>query len=391
MSHHRRKMINNQNKKSGDEIIPILEVRDSTLYIKKFPEEKLTRNASGIIYKKFIGSFSKSRPSSVKIDLSKVVPKDIHALAFLDSCGTFCAKNNVRICISGVSEELNEILTKLEFKESCKGIITEYTHAHPDSVFVTLGNATSKLIKDAKKFLGFIGELSSAVYYSIRHPGKVQWKETFYYMDRTGADAVPIVCLICFLMGAILAFQGVVQMGRFGLAIYVANLVGLSIVKELGPLMVAVICIGRAGSAFAAEIGTMKVSEELDAMDTMGLNTSRFLVIPKMIALVCVMPLLTIMGDIAGVFGGMVVGVLKSGVSVNEYYLRTIQAISASDMFEGIMKTVVFAVLIAAIGCLRGFEAENDAKGVGRAATSSVVSGIFLIVIADAVITALIS
>jgi phospholipid/cholesterol/gamma-HCH transport system permease protein len=210
-------------------------------------------------------------------------------------------------------------------------------------------------------------------------------------MDKSGADAVPIVILICFLMGAILAFQGVVQMGRFGLSIYVANLVGLAIIKELGALMVAMICIGRAGSAFAAEIGTMKVSEELDAMETMGLNTNRFLVMPKMIALVCVMPLLTIIGDIAGIFGGMVVGVLKSNVSVSEYYLRTIEAVSGLDMFECIMKSIVFAVLIAAIGCLRGFEAENDAKGVGSAATSSVVSGIFLIVVADAVITALLN
>ncbi len=385
-------MRNNQKKKFQDEVIPILETKGNILYIKNFPEDKLTRNASGLTYNKFIIQFEKKRPSGIKIDLANVTSNDIHALAFLDSCGIFCAINKVRICISGASNSLNEMLEKLKFKNSCEGVLAEdIQHTHPDSVFVTLGNATLELIVDTKKFFGFIGDLTTAVYYSILHPRKVQWKETFYYMDRAGADAVPIVFLICFLMGAILAFQGVVQMGRFGLSIFVANLVGLSIVKELGPLMVAMICIGRAGSAFAAEIGTMKVSEELDAMETMGLNTSRFLVIPKMIALVCVMPLLTIVGDIAGVIGGMLVGVLQSGVTLSEYYLRTIQAVSAFDMFEGIMKSIVFAVLIAAIGCLRGFEAENDAKGVGRAATSSVVSGIFLIVIADAVITAIYS
>ena len=384
-------MNNNQKVKTNNENIPVLEKRDNILFINNFPKEELTRNASGIVYKQFEAYFEKKHPSRVKIDLSNVTSKDIHALAFLDSCGVFCAKRNIRICISGVSSELNEMLSKLEFKESCDGVLTEYMHTRPDSIFITLGKATFNFIDDTRKLFGFIGELTSAVYYSIRYPRKVQWKETLYYMDKSGADAVPIVILICFLMGAILAFQGVVQMGRFGLSIYVANLVGLAIIKELGALMVAMICIGRAGSAFAAEIGTMKVSEELDAMETMGLNTSRFLVIPKMIALVCVMPLLTIIGDIAGVLGGMVVGVLKSNVSVSEYYLRTLEAVSGLDMFEGIMKSIVFAVLIAAIGCLRGFEAENDAKGVGSAATSSVVSGIFLIVVADAVITALIN
>jgi phospholipid/cholesterol/gamma-HCH transport system permease protein len=384
-------MGNNKNAKLDIGYIPTLETHNNILYVKEVFGDKLTRNIAGILYRKFTACFKDSHPLQVKIDLSNVSAKDIHALAFIDSCGLYCSKQNVRICISGVDKSLNEMLEKLEFKDTCKGFLSEYKIARPDSVFVTIGKGTSKFIEDTKSFLGFIGELSSAVYCSIRHPGKVQWKETIYYMDKSGANAVPIVFLICFLMGAILAFQGVVQMGRFGLSVYVANLVGLSIVKELGALMVAIICIGRAGSAFAAEIGTMKVSEELDAMETMGLNTNRFLVMPKIIALVCVMPLLTIIGDVAGILGGMVVGVLKSGISVNEFYLRTIQAISTSDMLEGIMKSVIFAILIAAIGCLRGFEANNDAKGVGSAATSSVVSGIFLIVIADAVITALIS
>jgi phospholipid/cholesterol/gamma-HCH transport system permease protein len=383
-------MKKNKNVKVNNEHIPILETCDDVLSITDFPENKLTRNASGSLYRKFITCFNDTSLSQVKIDLSNVTAKDIHALAFLDSCGLYCAKRNVRICVSGVNESLSEILEKIEFKKTCEGVLDEYRMS-PDSIFVTLGEATSKFIGDVKNFLGFIGELISAVYSSISHPGKVQWKETVYYMDRAGADAVPIVFLLCFLMGAIMAFQGIVQMGRFGLSVYTANLVGLVIVKELGALMVAMICIGRAGSAFAAEIGTMKVSEELDAMETMGLNTGRFLVMPKIIALVCVMPLLTIIGDVAGVLGGMVVGVLEGGVSVNEYYLGTIHAISGWDVCEGVLKSFVFAVLIASIGCLRGFEAENDAKGVGRAATSSVVSGLFLIVVADAVITAILN
>ena len=381
----------NQNRNISDSHSPILEINDAVLCVKKFPCGAFTRKASGIVYKQFLKMIHDNHPVEVSFDLADVTPRDIHVLAFLDSCGIFSVKHNIPISVSGVDAALNEMLEKIEFNKLCEGIPVEHVSQLADSMFVTLGNATLRLIRDAKNVFGFIGELTSAVFYSLRHPRKIQWKETLYYMDRSGADAVPIVCLICFLMGAILAFQGVVQMGRFGLSVYVANLVGLSIVKELGALMVAVICIGRAGSAYAAEIGTMKVSEELDAMETMGLDIGRFLVIPKIIALVCVMPLLTIIGDIFGILGGMVVGVLKSGVSINEYYLRTIQAISYSDMIEGVMKSIVFAILIAMIGCLRGLEADNDAKGVGKAATSAVVTGVFFIVVADAVITALLS
>ena len=384
-------MIKSRKKNSVDIEIPTVSFEDNILYLKDFPKIKLTRQASGIIYNKLNKIIPKQKPFGIQVDLTNVTPKDIHALALLDSISIVCSRNKVRVCLSGINEELSKMLDKLDFHESCEGIPEEIKILEADPIFETLGNATYELYNDAKKILGFIGELTSAISCSIRHPRKVLWKETFYYMDKTGADAVPIIFLMCFLMGAILAFQGVVQMGRFGLSVYVANLVGLSIVKELGALMVAIICIGRAGSAFAAEIGTMKVSEEIDAMETMGLKISRFLVIPKVIALVCVMPLLTIIGDVAGILGGMLVAVLKGGISTNEFYQRTIQAVTTSDLLEGIMKSLIFATLIAMIGCLRGFEAENDAKGVGRATTSSVVSGIFLIVVADAIITALIN
>jgi phospholipid/cholesterol/gamma-HCH transport system permease protein len=206
-------------------------------------------------------------------------------------------------------------------------------------------------------------------------------------MDMCGSDALPIVTMICFLMGLILGFQTAVQMHKYGGDIFTADLVGFSITKELGPLMVAVIATGRAGSAFAAEIGTMKVSEEIDAMETMGLVTSRFLIMPKMIAMIMVIPILTVFGDIAGLFGGFLVGWLKLGIPPVAYYNRTILVLTPMTFVLGLVKSAVFAFLIAAVGCMRGFEAGSDAKGVGRSATSAVVSGIFLIVIADALLT----
>ena len=237
--------------------------------------------------------------------------------------------------------------------------------------------------------ISYVGELVQALWQAALHPRQVRWRDTFTYMDRCGADALPIVTLICFLMGLILGFQSAIQMHTFGADIFVADLVGLSICKELGPLMVAMICTGRAGSSFAAEIGTMKVSEEIDALVTMGLDPNRFLVVPKLLALVVVMPMLAIFGDIAGVAGGFVVGMFQLNLPFIAYWNETVNAIGPWDVTEGLIKSGVFAFLIAAVGCNRGLRTEGGAQGVGGATTSAVVSGIFLVIVADAVMTLL--
>ncbi len=276
-------------------------------------------------------------------------------------------------------------------KNSAENNVTDF-HAHEMTpVIVNAGDFALKTGKEIIYFLAFLGETAEALWYAIRHPRKIRWKETLYYMDVCGSDAVPIVCMICLLMGLILGFQSALQMQKYGTGIYVADLVGLSIVKELGPLMVAMICIGRAGSAFAAELGTMKVGEEIDAMTTMGFVPSRFLVVPKILALLAVMPLLTIFGDIMGIAGGFLVGKIKLGIPIIAYYERSLIAIKPQFVVEGLIKSIVFSVLIGVVGCYRGIQAPNDTQGVGRAATSAVVSGIFLVVIADCLITMILS
>jgi phospholipid/cholesterol/gamma-HCH transport system permease protein len=254
-----------------------------------------------------------------------------------------------------------------------------------------LGEVLIRLWRDTFNILAIIGEIAEAVWAAIKNPRKVRWRETLYYMDVCGADALPISCMICYLMGLILGFQSSLQMQKFGTDLYVADLVGLSIVKELGPMMVAMICAGRAGSAFAAEISNMKVSEEIDALVTMGFKPSRFLIIPKLIALVLVMPVLTIFGNVVGIIGGMTVGVFSLGLPMITYFNRTVLIVTPRFFMEGILKSAVFAILIAAVGCLRGLEAKNDTHGVGAAATSAVVSGIFLIIVADTLMTYLFS
>ncbi len=348
---------------------------------------RLPKEQAGAAYER-ITTLLVHKPAELRFALKDVQPDNYYALALIDACEKLAERRGVPFSLAEASPQLIDAVKKLgdsdedakkERRRVLKGI----------SAFILAGETALKLAEDAKSLLGFIGDLAESTWDSLRRPSKIRWREIYYYMDKTGSDAVPIISLICFLMGVILAFQGIVQMGKFGLKIFVADLVGLAIVKELGPLMVAMICTGRAGSAFAAEIGTMKVNEELDAMETMGLKSARFLVIPKIIALVAVMPLLTVIGDIVGIVGGMVVAVVRGGLALQEYYLRTLHAMTPWTMTEGLVKSVVFAALIAAIGCFRGFQADNDAKGVGRAATSAVVSGIFLVVLADAFITML--
>lgn len=253
--------------------------------------------------------------------------------------------------------------------------------------FINCGDNVAMVWLRSLQLLWFIGDTSSAFYEICKNPKKIRWRETLYYMDLCGREAFGIVSLICFLMGLILGFQASVQMHAFGADIFVADLVGFTILRELGPIMVALICTGRAGSAFAAEIGTMKVNEEIDAMTTMGLNPTRFLVIPKIVALSMVMPLLTIAGDFFGILGGLAAAKSQLEIGTFQYLDRTVSVLGSADLMEGVIKSFVFAILISGIGCLRGLQSTADAQGVGRSATSAVVSGIFLVILSGTILT----
>lgn len=255
------------------------------------------------------------------------------------------------------------------------------------SLATRLGGETLKVLADFRELVVFTGELMLGLRDAALRPGRMRWRETWLYMERTGLDGIPIVALISFLMGLITAFQAAVQLTQFGADIYVANLVGLSIVRELGPLMTAIIAAGRSGAAFAAEIGTMKVSDEVDALTTMGLDRTRFLVTPKVLSLLVMLPCLTLCADLVGILGGMTVAVLGLGLPVVVYVRQTRLAMGIWDVYSGLIKSVAFAILIAGVGCLRGFQAGAGAESVGRITTSAIVAGIFLIIVADAVFT----
>ena len=214
---------------------------------------------------------------------------------------------------------------------------------------------------------------------------RFRWSDAFLIMQECGAEALPIVGLISLLTGLILGFVGSINLEAFGASILVADLVAVGVVREMGCIMTAVIMCGRTGAAFAAQLGTMKVNEEIDSFTTFGFSSIDFLVLPRMLALMLMMPVLCVFADMFGMLGGLMVSVSIMDVTITEYVTQTINSITALDFFTGIMKGSVFGILIALTGCLRGIQCGSSAAAVGEASTSAVVAGITSIVLADAV------
>jgi phospholipid/cholesterol/gamma-HCH transport system permease protein len=246
-----------------------------------------------------------------------------------------------------------------------------------------IGGASLDIYDDFVSIMTFLGDLLTALIRSIFHPRSVRWDDVFFYMKRAGVEGLPIVGLINFLLGLIIAFMSSLQLKQFGANIYVASLVGVAMVSELGPIMTAIIVAGRSGSAFAAEIGTMKVNEEVDALVTMGFDPTRFLAVPKVLAAMLVVPVLTLYADFFGIAGGLVVGVLGLDLTVYTYIQETMKVLTIASIVKSMIKSVVFAVLISGIGCQRGFQVRGGAEAVGSATTSAVVAAIFLIIVMD--------
>jgi len=252
-----------------------------------------------------------------------------------------------------------------------------------DNIMEQVGESSLRIFNDFVSIITFLGDLITALIYSLIHPRSIRWEDLLFYMKRAGVEGLPIIGLINFLLGLIIAFMSSLQLKQFGANIYVAQLVGVAMVTELGPIMTAIIVAGRSGSAFAAEIGTMKVNEEVDALVSMGFDPTRFLAIPKVLAAMLVVPVLTLYADFFGVAGGLVVGVLGLDLTVYTYVQETMKVISIMDIVKSLIKSVVFAVLIAGIGCQRGFQVRGGAEAVGASTTSAVVAAIFLIIVMD--------
>jgi phospholipid/cholesterol/gamma-HCH transport system permease protein len=253
-----------------------------------------------------------------------------------------------------------------------------------DSSVEEIGEIAADVWRDVHDQVSFIGESVSALAHAVRHPSSVRWRDVWFICEKVGADALPIVALISFLLGVILAFQSAIPMRRFGAEIFVADLIGLAMLRELGPLMTAILLAGRTGAAFAAEIGTMKVNQEVDALTTMGLDPVRFLVTTRVIAALLMTPLLTLFADLVSLLGGAIT--LQSFSIPFITFVHEVEGtVDFSDFMAGFVKSFVFAILIAGIGCLRGLQTAAGASAVGDSATRAVVSGIILLVIVDGI------
>jgi phospholipid/cholesterol/gamma-HCH transport system permease protein len=240
---------------------------------------------------------------------------------------------------------------------------------------------------ELKNLVAFLGDLIQSAFSLIKGTGRFRFFDLMTYIQDCGPGSLPIVSLISFLVGLILAFVGALQLSLFGAQMYLADLVGLGMTREMGALMVGIIMAGRTGASYAAQIGTMNVNSEIDALKTMGFNPMEFLVMPRMLALILVMPLLCLYADFMGMLGGAAVAIGLFDISSTEYWTRTELAVQFKDVLVGLFKASIFGILIAYSGCLRGMQCGRSASAVGDAATSAVVTGIILIVISDSLIT----
>ena len=251
-------------------------------------------------------------------------------------------------------------------------------------MFELTGRITVGIFTQLVEMLSFVGETAAVIAKSILEPKRIRWRPILYNIRSAGFDALPIVGLLSFLLGVVVAYQGAGQLRQYGANIFVADLVGLSMLREFSPLITAIIIAGRSGSAYAAQIGTMAVTEEIDAMRTLGISPQEMLVLPKLIALIIALPLLTVFADMLGVFGGMLMARQQLDVGFVEFLDRFVKAVSPTAFMVGVGKAPVFAAIIAIVGCFQGFKTKGGADSVGRQTTRSVVQSIFLVIVADA-------
>ncbi len=322
----------------------------------------------------------------VTLRVEGIVEPDSGLVAWLFSVARSCKGRGLVLDTSAIPEALARPLgLALSVRERGDARRDE----RRDDMLVAVGRATHHAMGSAAAFLAFIGELVAALWLCIRRRARVPVRDIWAIIEECGPGALPIVALISSLVGMILAFIGAQQLRQFGAQIYVANLVSIAMLREMGAVMAGVIMAGRTGAAFAAQLGTMQVNEEIDALQTFGISPMQYLVVPRVIALIVMMPLLCLYADLLGVAGGAIVSALTMNISFAQYLQQARTAVHISDMWLGVFKSGVFGVLIASAGCMCGMRCGRSASAVGIAVTSAVVAGIVAIVVADAVFAVL--
>lgn len=324
------------------------------------------------------------QPSRLSFEHHDLKKWDSSLMIFLIDLIKYCQKNDIQVSRETLPVGAQKLL-QLSFAVPERKGARRTTLGQP--VLTKIGNVTIEMHRNWSDLLAFLGEVILGILNFFRGRARFRYSDLFFQIEAAGPSALLIVTLISLLVGMILAFVGAVQLRIFGAEIYIANLVGLGMAREMGAMMTAIIMAGRTGAAYAAQLGTMQVNEEIDALKTMGISPIEFLVFPRLLALCLMMPLLCIYADFMGIIGGAIVSATMLDISFFQYFQQIQGFVPLKHFSVGIFKAGVFGVLVATSGCFRGLQCGRSASAVGFAATSAVVTSIVLIIVADAIIT----
>jgi phospholipid/cholesterol/gamma-HCH transport system permease protein len=316
----------------------------------------------------------------VRVQIGDLTAWDSSLLLFVDEIVRWCAGRGLACDLAALPDSMRRLLRQLEAGHAA---VAPAERSH--TLLTAVGVSAQYLVRQARGIFQFVGECVESGLHVIVRPSTFRWRDCLYEMQQCGAMALPIVSLISFLVGLTLGYSGAVVLRRFGGDIYIADILGVAMTREMGAVMAAIVLAGRTGAAFAAQIGSMKANEEIDALTTLGIPPMRFLVLPRIVALGVMMPLLAIYANCLGVVGGMVVARTVLDISPTAYWVEMLTIVDVADLSVGLIKAVAFGLIVGIAGCLRGLQAERSAAGVGRAATSAVVTAILFIILADAV------
>jgi phospholipid/cholesterol/gamma-HCH transport system permease protein len=319
------------------------------------------------------------QPRRVALAAGEIGEWDSSLLLFLFEAQTWCRVAGVFCDTQHLPERVNALLRQMAASHE-----TSVPFDRSENFLTAVGEATFDALRKVRGFAHFIGECVLGALRVIRKPRKFRWADALEEMQNCGAMGLPIVSLISFLVGVTMAYIGAIVLRQYGGDIYVADLVGLSMVREMGALMTGIVLSGRTGAAYAATLGNMKANEEIDALETLGISAIDFLVLPRLLALFVMMPLLTLYANALGILGGMTVASGVLSIPPAAYWVEMLTIVDLSDLCVGVIKGAAFGLIVGLSGCLRGMEAERSAAGVGAAATSAVVTAILLIIVANA-------
>lgn len=330
--------------------------------------------------------------------LKKVFPKviifDLSLMKDVDTAGVWLLQRTMQslknsgyhIEIKNESSEFKTLSSRLETYETSLLVHPPQT-AFFGKRLVRLGRISIEVAAQARDLIAFLGQVAIGIFSVFRDPRRLRFTSIVVHMERFGVNALPIVCLMSIALGLVLAYQGEEQLRRFGAEIYTINLVSISILREVGILITAILVAGRTGSAITAQIGIMKINQEVDALNTLGLDPMEILIVPRILALILVMPLLAFVSDLAGLLGGGIMVVLSLDVSPQLYIHRVGESITKWGFWIGIIKAPLFGAIIGVVSCFQGMRVKGTAESVGFCTTSSVVEGIFLVTLADALLS----